>query len=252
MQKINKELDRIIRKHSQHIKNLAHVGAHLGQEVQIYKNVNIQNIHLFEPQKDVWEKLNENVKNYENIITYNFALGSSTKTEKLFKTSSNNGASSSILKPKLHKEIQKNIKFEEVENIEIKRFDELNISDINFLTIDVQGFELEVIKGFGDCLNQVDFIFSEINKKFLYENNVLIKDLDKYLGSNDFIRAATFWDPYLPYGDAFYIRSKYLTSYQKIYLKVKKLYQDSFINILFLKLIHPKKLIYKIKKLILN
>ena len=46
--------------------------------------------------------------------------------------------------------------------------------------MDVQGFELEVLKGFGNELNLVKFIFTEVNRDYLYENNVLIYDLDRF------------------------------------------------------------------------
>lgn len=250
MVNINIPLSRLVEKYSDNIKSIAHVGAHLGQEVDIYLKIKKASIHLFEPQNDVWHQLQEKVKNYNNIFAYNLALGSSSGEEKLYKASSNDGASSSILKPELHKKVHTNIHFENLEVINVKRFDELDIRGVNFLTIDVQGFELEVIKGFGDLLSEVDFVFTEINKDFLYENNVLVEDLDVFLDSEGFIRVNTFWDPFLPYGDAFYIRSSMIKKYKKKFLYAKKKYQDSFINIFFLKFLHPRKIYYKLKNLL--
>ena len=250
MVNINLPLNRLVEKYSDNIKSIAHVGAHLGQEVDIYLKIKKTSIHLFEPQYDVWNQLQEKVKNYNNIFAYNLALGSSSGEEKLYKASSNDGASSSILKPELHTKVQPNIHFENMEVINVKRFDELNIHGVNFLTIDVQGFELEVIKGFGDFLSEVDFIFTEINKDFLYEKNVLVKDLDIFLEIEGFIRVNTFWDPYLSYGDAFYIRSSMVKKYKKKFLYAKKKYQDSFINKFFLKVSHPKKMYFKLKNLL--
>ena len=42
---------------------------------------------------------------------------------------------------------------------------------MSFVDYDVQGLELEVIKGFGNKLNRVKYIFSEIT--ILYKNTAL-------------------------------------------------------------------------------
>jgi len=84
----------------------------------------------------------------------------------------------------------------------------------------------------------------------LYEKNVLVKDLDIFLEIEGFIRVNTFWDPYLSYGDAFYIRSSMVKKYKKKLLYAKKKYQDSFINMFFLKVSHPKKMYFKLKNLL--
>ena len=114
--------------------------------------------------------------------------------------------SSSILEPNYHLKVQPNIHFNETEEITIQRFDDLGIDTLNFLTLDVQGYELEALKGFGDKLNDVEFIFTEINTKDLYSGNALVKDVDKYLKGYDFVRIFTNIDCFKYYGDAFYIK----------------------------------------------
>ena len=78
------------------------------------------------------------------------------------------------------------------EEVDVKRFDELIINDVNFLVLDVQGFELEVLKGFGEKIKSIDFLFTEINKNFVYKNNVLIDELDQYLKNIGLVRFSTF------------------------------------------------------------
>ena len=60
-----------------------------------------------------------------------------TSKKILHKATENNGASSST-EPKLHLELHTNIKFEKNEEVDVKRFDELIINDVNFLVLDVQ------------------------------------------------------------------------------------------------------------------
>ena len=111
-----------------------------------------------------------------------------------------------------------------------------------------KGYELEALKGFGDKLNNVEFIFTEINTKDLYSNNALVKDLDKYLKRYDFVRIFTNIDCFKYYGDAFYIKQtnkNYKISYLNLLIK------DIIISNFYLnlkKVFYPKKLF----KLILN
>ena len=62
----------------------------------------------------------------------------------------------------------------------------------------------------------LDFIFTEVNRKSLYEDNVYIKDLDSYLKEHNFIRIWTSWrKSTMPWGDAFYIKTNNLSMFQK-------------------------------------
>tara|TARA_B100000242_G_scaffold29228_1_gene17611 strand:+ start:6622 stop:7359 length:738 start_codon:yes stop_codon:yes gene_type:complete len=232
-------------KFSDEINGIIHVGAHTGEEIEQY--IKYKNkIVLFEPQKDIYKKLLENVKNLNNVECFNFGLGSKDEIKTLYKSQGNYGKSSSVLSPKLHLEVQPNISFIEDQKIEIKRFDNLQVEALNFLTIDVQGFELEVLKGFGKKLEKVDFVFTEINTKFLYENNALVGDIDKYLKKFDLIRIYTNVDCFNYFGDAFYIKKSNKnfsnTIFNKSINRIKV--SNSFLG--FKKLFYPKRLIKKI------
>ena len=55
------KLDHLKNKYDLEISNIAHIGAHKGQEVEEYLNVFPKvMIHLFEPQVDLFEYLKEN------------------------------------------------------------------------------------------------------------------------------------------------------------------------------------------------
>jgi FkbM family methyltransferase len=229
-------LNNFLKKFSEQINGVIHVGAHKGQEVLEYVKTT-DNLILFEPQKNIYQQLLKNTNEFNNIACYNFALGSKNENRKLYKSDGNEGLSSSLLTPELHLKVQPNIGFKESEEIIVKRFDSLGLSTLNFLTIDVQGFELEVIKGFGEELEKVDFIFTEINTKNLYSNNALVHDIDNYLKSYNFIRVYTYVDCFNFFGDAFYIKKtnkkykksmlndiKNLMAISNFYLKTKQLF----------------------------
>ena len=51
----------------------------------------------------------------------------------------------------------------------------------NFLNLDIQGAELKALKSMGDYLNNVDYIYTEVNSDYVYEDCALITELDDYL-----------------------------------------------------------------------
>ena len=244
-------LSNFIDQFTKDINGIMHVGAHRGQEVKKYIEYN-KKIILFEPQKKIFEELINNVKNLNNINCYNFALGSKNEINTINRSQGNDGLSSSILTPKLHLVVQPNISFNDSEEIEIKRFDSLGIDTLNFLTLDVQGFELEVLKGFGKELENVNFIFTEINTKYLYKNNALVSEIDKYLNEYNFVRIYTNIDCFNYFGDAFYVKRNIkninFTTFKKIrnYLNINNFYLH--LN----KIRYPKRLAKKIIKKFLN
>mgnify|MGYP001181803887 CR=1 FL=1 len=239
-------LPNLLLTHSDEISGVIHVGAHLGQELKYYMKYNFEKILLFEPQFDIYEKLIKNKDLSKNVECYNFALGSKNETKKLNKSDENEGLSSSLLSPKLHLKVQPDISFLESEIIEVKRFDSLEIETLNFLTLDVQGFELEVLKGFGNKLNEVEFIFTEINTKQLYKDNALVTDLDHYLEKFNFVRVFTNVDSFNFFGDAFYVK-KTNPKYSNNFLRVmtnKINISNLFISLKKFK--EPKKMIKQI------
>ena len=83
---------------------------------------------------------------------------------------------------------------------------DINISDYNFLNLDIQGYELEAFKGFENLLNDFDFIYCEVNEKELYVGCPLITDIDEYLNTFNFKRVLTNITGH-GWGDAFYIKT---------------------------------------------
>jgi FkbM family methyltransferase len=218
------KLNYFFNKYYQEIKNVAQVGAHFGQEIEIFDKYNINQIFLFEPNQNAVEVLKNKTKNLPKIKIFPFALGNENSLSKMYHSSGNEGQSSSLLEPKVHKKVQPEIEFKEKVTIEVKRFEDLKINDIDFLIMDVQGFELEVLKGFGKKLNQVQFIFTEINRDELYKDNVLVKDLDYFLKNKGFIRTWTSWRTAdMPWGDAFYLRISRLGKFKKSLIMIKNL-----------------------------
>jgi FkbM family methyltransferase len=166
------------------------------------------NILLFEPQKNIFNELIKNIKNSPNIIAENFALGSENKKERMYKEHMNSGQSSSILEPMLHTIQYPGIIFDDYEDIEVKTLDSYftnKTTKYNLILLDVQGYELEVLKGAINTLTHIDYILTEVNEKELYENCAQLDQLDLFL--KDFIRVETTMTQH-GWGDAFYIKKE--------------------------------------------
>lgn len=204
--------ENIIRSYNMNIKGVIHIGAHYGSEFASYKKMNIENMLFFEPLSDNYKKLSTNIAQTNKIKLVNKALGNSNRKISMYVESNNCGQSSSILKPKLHVQQYSHIIFdkqEEVDMIVLDEFMQKEYQDsknmFNFINIDVQGYELEVLKGSEKTLEHIDYIISEVNRAELYENNVIIYELDKFLQKYQFERVETIWEG-VTWGDALYVK----------------------------------------------
>ena len=198
------------------IKGVIHVGAFDGAELAHYRKLNLFNTILFEPQHEMYNVVSH--KCIEDEVVYNVALGSEDMEAEMFISDKAggmaNGAtqSSSILQPKVHLTEHPEITFPEKEKIIVQRFDNfvksnnIDISSYNVLNVDVQGYELEVFKGFGDHLNQIDIVIAEVNRDEVYTGCAMIGDVDAYLSQYGLRQASVYWQS-ASWGDAVYVRN---------------------------------------------
>jgi FkbM family methyltransferase len=194
----------IVTKYCLDIKGIIHVGGHFGQEAIVYKNYKIKKVIFFEPLLDNYKILIKNIFEYQAI---NCALGADDQIIEMHVENDNQSQSSSILNPKKHIQFYPDIKFNKVEYVKLKTLDSFNLKNYNFLYMDVQGYELEVLKGGISTLDNIDYIMCEVNIVEHYENSPLIEDLDVFLKKYNFIRFDTFIFPQM-WGDAFYMKVK--------------------------------------------
>lgn len=199
-------LHELIIKHSMKITGVIHAGGHYGEEYGDYIKAGISPIHFFEPCKDTFQVM-RNRLNETDCFLHNVGLGAHHKTVTINKESHNRGQSNSILKPAKHLEYYPDIIFEATEQIEIKTLDSFNIISCNLLAMDVQGFELEVLRGAHETLKHIDYVYTEVNKEELYKGCAMVEEIDGYL--QGFERVETKWTRQ-GWGDAIYISKKLL------------------------------------------
>jgi len=179
-------------------------------------------IHAFEPLPEGFELLKKNTKNYKNIRLYKLALGNKNGISKFY-TSEKSGKiwpSGSLLKPKEHVIVMPNIIFNDeirVNTITLNDWaKKYNIHKIDFLWLDMQGFELFALKSASRLLKTVKIIYTEVEFIELYTGQPLYCDVKKWLEKQGFILIAKdFTDAYETldgikcwFGNAIFLKTK--------------------------------------------
>ena len=197
------KIENILQKYTKPIRGVIHVGAHFGEEYNSYIQNGIYEIHFFEASRKTYEKL---VAQVGVASVYNYAIGSCEGEAELFVESLNQGQSNSLLEPALHLKQYPQIVFSQREKVNIRQLDYFEIETCNFLNMDVQGFELEVLKGGEKTIDKLDYVYSEVNRAETYKNCAQINQLDEFLLPKGFVRVQTIWAGGI-WGDALWVRS---------------------------------------------
>ena len=193
------------KKYNMDVKGIIHIGGHYGEEIDEYVRNGIQEIVIFEPLSDSFDILCENIQELNaNIIAHQVALGPEETIATMY-VSDNEKQSSSLLKPKVHITHHPHVKFPETEDVEVKVLDDFDYTKYNFINMDVQGYELEVLKGATETLKHVDYVYCEVNRDEVYEGNAYVEELDEFLSAYGMDRVETSWEGQI-WGDALYIK----------------------------------------------
>ena len=165
----------IIKKLKNDIKNgvIFDVGANVGDWskflVDEYKDINYK-LYMFEPSIKAFNKLEKNIRKDNSHYCFLLGFGDKKESLKIFYDSDAQGSASIIMKEG---------KFSE--DIQIETIDqfckEKEITKIDFLKMDVQGYEYNILLGAKDMLKSgaikyIQFEFDEPN----IENRIFFKD----------------------------------------------------------------------------
>ena len=204
-------LTQLYEKYKLNINGIIHIGACKCEELEDYNKCGIDN------DKIIWIEANQDLvdeniqKNNKIKIDCFICCDTDEGVSQLNIT--NNLQSSSILDLGLHKIHHPNIIYTDKKMVKNKRMDtyynenNIPLNFANFLNIDIQGAELLALKGMGDILYNFDYVYTEVNKNYIYKNCAIIEEIDNYLSNYNFKRVETCWTNY-EWGDAFYIKQK--------------------------------------------
>jgi FkbM family methyltransferase len=160
------------------------VGANVGQTALAFsREFPAATIHSFEPSPEAFTTLASSVAGHGRILTHQIAFGPqsgkstmyltrSTLTSSMLRTSEK---AESFLGDLVHDSGQVEVTVSSVDDF----LREQKIPHVDLLKLDVQGFELEVLKGAAASLrdNRVSLIMTEVNFVDLYERQVFFHDI---------------------------------------------------------------------------
>jgi FkbM family methyltransferase len=170
------------------------VGSNIGTSAEFFL-LNKWMVHCFEPDKDNFRIINKRFTKFSNIRSNNLAISDKSGSLKFYRSSISDGINSLI-------------KFHESHNYEYKvnviRLDTYlnknNIKKIDFLKIDVEGNDFNVLKSIG--LNSVSptIIMMEYEDAKTKNIGIKINDILEYLISNNYNFLVSEWFPIQRYG----------------------------------------------------
>ena len=157
-------------------------------------------VHAFEPQPLLAEQLKLTTKKYPNVQCYQIGL-SNTDGEALFYDSEHDFepgrpfASGSLLEPKIHLKYSPHVKFNKQFMVPITTINawakQNDVSQVDFMWLDLQGMELPALQAATDLLSKVKVIYTEVEFVEAYKGQSLYRDIKKWLETQGFELMAT-------------------------------------------------------------
>lgn len=152
------------------IKTVFEVGARYGNEtLKLSETFTNSLIYSFECNPNTIDKCKTNLSKNKHICFSDFGLGEKEENLPFYSYTKGNDGASSFLK-----RIDFDNTQEQTGIIKIKRLDDYvrnnNIQQIDLLCMDVQGYELNVLKGAGDFIRNIKYVIMEEPKPIINTN----------------------------------------------------------------------------------
>ena len=135
-----------------------------------------ENISCYEPDKTHFICLQKNLAPFNNVSLYNHAIGNEEGFVKLTEETAT----------------QNTRVIQEKGDIKICTLDSLNLNNVDLIKIDVEGYEMEVLKGAIETIKNVQFIMIELNnnaKRYDSSN----REIEKFLPTLGFEILIKIW-----------------------------------------------------------
>ena len=135
-----------------------------------------KNVLCFEPNKTHFACLEKNLAPFKHVSLYNHAVGNEEGLVKLTEETAT----------------QNTRVIQEKGDTKICKLDSLNLENVDLIKIDVEGFEMEVLKGAKETIKNVEWIMIELNNntKRYGSSNI---EIEKYLPKLGFRTLIKIW-----------------------------------------------------------
>ena len=197
------------------IEKIIDIGAHKGEFLEnmlIIEKVN--SFYAFEPQKYIFNELSEKFSKNKKVTLFNYAMDEEIAKKKIkinklsMKSSLAEVNEKSLYLKFINFLLLSKSSFEDEYEIQTntvdKIFDGISLQK-TLLKIDVEGFEMNVIKGSRMKLKEIPFIMLENQFGNHFKNNSF-KDIEKFLSERNFVICKKFLFPTLHYQDVIFKR----------------------------------------------
>lgn len=208
-------------KYCPEFKGAIHGGAHALEEYLYYLPRNSGLVYWVEANPLLAKQYQRKLKYNNNLskldVLYNYALWH-TSGETMTLNIANNGQSSSLLELGTHAVVHPEVEYVDKVDVETITLDDLaekrwlededpGMLEAQFLNLDLQGVELDVLRGATDLLtNSLRYLYLEVNRDPLYKGCGLVGEIDEFVGRFGFERVLTEIYPHLGWGDSLFVK----------------------------------------------
>jgi 2-O-methyltransferase len=201
-----------IKQYLPHNPIIVEAGAYDGADTEIMAKMwPAGKVYAFEPVPRLFERIVQKTKLLKNVQCFQLALGDKSGSLPFY-VSEPWDASSSLAAPKEHIQIYPGVQFPRVINVDVKTLDqwaaENNVTRVDFLYLDMQGYEPAMLMASKKVLKTVRVIYTEVNTKELYANIILYPQLTQWLASQGFTLVREQVTHHYGGGDALYVRTR--------------------------------------------
>ena len=196
------------------IKYFIDVGSHKGEFLSYLLKLKYKRIYCFEAQKDIFSILHKQYSKNKKIKLFNIGLADKNSIKQFYVNKISSSSTFSKSKDTFFSKFKRFVLnsdnfYEKKYSIKTKKLDDLlldkKMKDI-FLKVDVEGFELNVLKGAKKMIKKnVKFVLVEKHFFQLYKDYTPNK-VDLFLKRNNFRLIKKFTFPLLYFQDNIYIK----------------------------------------------
>lgn len=190
-------------------KRVLHVGAHLAEEAADYYRAGARDFWWIEANESLKGPLSKALQRARG--NHQLTLAAVTSPEKAGKGTlhlADNGQSTSLLEPGTHLVHHDTVHFVDERQVTTTTIDALGGEAFapDYLALDIQGAELDALRGAIQTLQSVRWVYAEVNTEAVYKGCALLDEVDEFLDGFGFIRSATIMAGSSGWGDSLYTR----------------------------------------------
>lgn len=197
------------------LRGVVHVGANDGEEIPWYIHMGHVPVLAIEPLPTAFGALAVRAVSIPGasgqVLLCPFALSDEPGTLRLHVDSRGTGKGSTAKAPIPHPDHEwtyEDVYQRDLLSVPVYRFDEwaasntIDLGQYNTLVVDVEGMELEVLRGFGDTLDGFNFLNIECSERPVFDGQASAYEVEAYLRDRGFRRDS----PIFSHDDVMYVR----------------------------------------------